>query len=86
MSIIKTHKITLYGGINNEIILRPLSDEHLPLLYQWNADPEVVYWADGGEDDGRSHDEDTVHKIYGGVSLNAFCFLIEVDGVPVGEC
>lgn len=44
MSIIKTHNITLYGG--NEIykiVLRPLSDEHLPLLYKWNADSEVLY-------------------------------------------
>ena len=86
MSIIKTHNITLYGGINNKIILSPLSDEHLPLLYKWNADIEVVYWTDGGEDDRCSHDAETVHKIYGGVSQNAFCFLIEVDGVPVGEC
>ena len=29
---------------------------------------------------------DTVHTIYGGVSQNAFCFLVEADGVPVGEC
>ena len=86
MSIIKTHEITLHGGEKNNIVLRHLNDSHLILLYKWNADPEVVYWTDGGEDDGRSHDIDTVHKIYHGVSQNAFCFLIEVDGVPVGEC
>jgi RimJ/RimL family protein N-acetyltransferase len=85
-SIIKTHNITLQGGVKHRIVLKPLSDEHLPLLYKWGADPEVLYWTDGGEDIARSHDKDTVHKIYGGVSQNAFCFLIEADGVPVGEC
>ncbi len=86
MSIIKSHDITLHGGNRQRIVLKPLLDEHLPLLYKWCADPEVVYWTDGGDDDGRSHDRETVHQIYGGVSQNAFCFLIEVDGVPVGEC
>jgi RimJ/RimL family protein N-acetyltransferase len=86
VSIIKTHDITLNGGTNDQIVLSPLSDKHLPFLYKWNADPEVVYWSDDGEDDGRSHDAETVHKIFGGVSQNAFCFLIEVDGIPVGDC
>lgn len=46
----------------------------------------MLYWTEGGEDIVRSYDADTVHRIYGGVSQNAFCFLIEVDGIPVGEC
>ena len=34
MSIITSHDITLYGGTADcDIILRPLSNEHLPLLY-----------------------------------------------------
>ena len=38
MSIIRSYSITLYGGNDDyEIVLRPLSDEHLPYLYQWNA-------------------------------------------------
>lgn len=86
MSVIKSHDITLYGGNKHEIILRPLSDEHLPLLYKWNADPEVLYWTESGKDIVRSYDKETVHKIYGGVSQNAFCFLIEADGLPIGEC
>ncbi len=87
MNIIKPHDITLYGGNNNKIILRPLCDDHLPYLYKWCADPEVLYWTEGGTDDiDLSYGPDTVHQIYGGVSQNAFCFLIEVDGVPIGEC
>jgi RimJ/RimL family protein N-acetyltransferase len=87
MSIIKTHDITLYGGTGKfDIVLRPLNDELLPLLYKWNADPEVLYWTEGGEDIIRSYTPDTVHDIYGGVSQNAACFIIEVNGTPVGEC
>ena len=85
MSIIKTHNITLHGSAGaHEIILRPLCDAHLPLLYRWNADPEVLYWTEG--DDVQTYDADTVHDIYGGVSQNAFCFLVEADGIPIGEC
>lgn len=51
MGIIKSHDITLRGG-DTEIVLRPLRDEHLPLLYKWNADPEVLYWTEGGKDIG----------------------------------
>lgn len=87
MSIIKTHDITLYGGNDIDIVLRPLCDDHLPYLYKWCADPEVLYWTEGGTaDTDLSYGPDTVHDIYGGVSQDAFCFLIEADGVPVGEC
>jgi aminoglycoside 6'-N-acetyltransferase len=88
MSIIKTHGITLYGGNDKyKIVLRPLSDEHLPYLYKWNADPEVLYWTEGGTDNPNlSYGAETVHQIYGGVSQNSYCFLIEADGVPIGEC
>lgn len=87
MNIIKTHDITLYGGNDINIVLHPLCDEHLPLLYKWNADPEVLYWTEGGRDDANlSYARDTVRQIYGGVSQNAFCFLIEADGAPIGEC
>ncbi|MCL2420525.1 MAG: GNAT family N-acetyltransferase [Defluviitaleaceae bacterium] len=88
MSIIKTHDITLYGSTGEfDIVLRPLSDKHLPLLYKWNADPEVLYWSEGGTvDTNLSYDSDTVHAIFGGVSQNAFCFLIEANGIPIGEC
>ncbi|ARP49561.1 hypothetical protein B6259_00800 [Ruminococcaceae bacterium CPB6] len=33
-----------------------------------------------------SYRPDTVHQIYSGVSQNAFCFLIECDGIPIGDC
>jgi RimJ/RimL family protein N-acetyltransferase len=66
--------------------LRPLTDEHLPLLYKWNADPDVLYWTEGGEDIPRSYDADMVRRIYDGVSKNALCFLVEADDVAIGAC
>lgn len=32
MSIIRTHDFTLYGGNDVDIVLRPLTDEHLKYL------------------------------------------------------
>lgn len=87
MSIIKTHDVTLYGYTGDyDIIMRPLCDAHLPFLYKWSADPEVLYWTEGGEDIEQSYGADTVHAIYGGVSQEALCFLIEVNGEAIGEC
>ena len=86
MSIIKTHDINLYGkSKDNYIRLRPLNDSHLPLLYKWGADPEIVYWTDDNDND-EGMTEESVQCIYGYVSPIAYCFLIEVNGEPVGDC
>jgi len=86
MSIIKTHQVILHGKTNQfNITLKPLCDEHLPLLYKWCADPDVLYWTEGGEDCEQSYDKETVHVIYGSVSQQAHCFLIEVNGDAIGE-
>lgn len=85
MSIIKSHDITLYGGNDTyKIILRPLSDEHLPYLYKWCSDPNVLYWTEG--DDVESYPSEVVHQIYGGISQNNLCFVVEVNGEIIGEC
>ena len=85
MAIIKAHNITLRGGnAEYDIVLKPLSDEHLPLLYKWNRDTEVTYFTESSI--GLVYDEKTVQGIYGGVSKEAFCFLIEANGVSIGEC
>lgn len=85
MSIIKPHDITLYGGNDAyKIILRPLSDGHLPYLYKWNSDPEVLYWVEG--EDVESYSPEVIHQIYGEISQNSLCFLVEVNGKAIGEC
>ena len=87
MSIIKSHAVTLkFVKDRYTIVLLPLCDEHLPLLYKWNSDPEVLYWTEGGEDVERCYNEETVQEIYGGVSQNSFCFLVVVDDYPIGDC
>lgn len=85
MSAIKIHDVTLHGGNEKyNIILRPLSDEHLPYLYKWNSDPEVTYYSEGGytPDDPITY----VHRKYGGISRNNPCFAVEVNGEVIGEC
>lgn len=85
MSIIRSHDIILHGGNDMyKVILRPLSDEHLPYLYKWNSDPEVLYWTEG--DDVKGYPIEVVHQIYGGISQNNLCFAIEVNGEIIGEC
>jgi RimJ/RimL family protein N-acetyltransferase len=85
VSIIKSHGVTLYGGNGSNIILKPLCDQHLPLLYKWNSDLELLYWTEG-DDVSEPYRKETVHKIYGDTSQDAFCFLIEVNKIPIGEC
>ncbi|MBD5081748.1 MAG: GNAT family N-acetyltransferase [Ruminococcaceae bacterium] len=83
--IIKTHDITLIGGNEQyKIVLRPLSDEHLSYLYKWNSDPEVLYWTEG--EDVECYSQNVVHQIYGGISQNNFCFVVEVNDKIIGEC
>lgn len=85
MSVIKPHGITLYGGDDDrDIVLRPLTDDDLAYLYKWNADTDVTYYTESAVD--LRYDENTVRTKYGGMSECAFCFLIEVNGAPVGEC
>ncbi len=87
MSVIQSHDVTLHGGDEtNRIVLRPLKDEHLPYLYQWNADPDVTYFTEGGEDVPLTYAPEDVDGIYSMVSANALCFLIEVNGEVVGDC
>jgi len=84
-NIIKEHNVTLYGALREHTItLRPLSDDHLPLLYEWNTDPEVLYWNEGPDAD--PNDNETVQSIYEETSNAGYCFLIELDGTAIGEC
>ncbi len=88
MDTIRPHDITLYGGRGTvNLVLRPLTDQALPDLYRWNADPEVLYGTEGGpEGEKLSYSPEKVRGIYGSVSQDALLFLIEADGRAVGEC
>ena len=79
--IIQTHDITLFAGC---ITLRPMSDNDFNILLKWNNDAEVLYFCEGDEIESRSLE--SVQGLYGYVSKIAFCFIIEYEGFPIGEC
>jgi len=86
-NIIKEHNVTLHGTLREHTItLRPLSDDHLPLLYKWNTDPEVLYWNEGPDADPNDNDDEAVQAIYEDTSNAGYCFIIEIDGTAIGEC
>ncbi len=75
------HDVILRGP---RVLLRPLTERDWVPLLAWNNDPEVLYFADGGEVQSRTLDE--VQDLYRAMSANATCFVIELDGEPIGEC
>ena len=78
---LREHKIILQG---ERIVLRSMTEDDWDILHKWNSDPDVLYFAEG--DDVRSYSLEQIQQIYRGVSQNAFCFIIEVAGNPIGEC
>ena len=76
-----SHDVTLRGP---RLLLRPLTENDWAPLLAWNNDPEVLAWSEGDEIESRALDE--VQRIYRAISVNAHCFLIELDGAAIGEC
>lgn len=86
MNCIQTHDVTLHGRCAaHAITLRPTSDADIPLLRELNSDPEVLKLADPGGA-AEPYTEKTVRDIWGMVSQHALCFIIEADGMPIGDC
>ena len=84
MSVIRSHDIMLSETLDGHtLILKPLTDKHLPLLYRWYADAEIMRWAN---EDMTVCNEEAVRVLYERASRTAHCFLIEIDGVSIGEC
>ena len=80
-TIIKPHSIIL--GDDN-ITLRPMSDNDFGILLKWNSDSEVLYYSEGN--DVECYNLEDIQGIYGSTSLTAFCFIIEFEELPIGEC
>lgn len=78
---LKTHDVVLRG---TGIVLRPMTENDWPVLERWNADAEVLRFADGN--DRESYSPDEVRGIYRKVSETAFVFMVEAGGEPAGEC
>lgn len=83
---LRTHGVILTDrtAAGAEVRLRPLTEDDWPLLYAWNADPEVLYYSEGA--DVERWEPGQVRMIYRTVSQHAFCFIIEYDGSSIGEC
>lgn len=61
-----------------------MTEDDWEVLHKWNCDPDVLYWSEG--DDIESWQLDDMIGMYRMVSERAFCFIIEAEGKPVGEC
>ena len=72
------------GVYKDRLLLRPMTEQDWEILLKWNQDPEVLYYSEG--DRVQSYSLEDIHGIYRGVSHTAFCFIIELDASPIGEC
>lgn len=78
--LLRPHNIVLQGDL---VTLRPLTEDDWETLVVWNSNPDVLYFTEG--DDVSAYDLEVVQLIYRTVSQKAFCFMIELNGQPVGE-
>ncbi len=77
---LRIHDVTLRAG---SVRLRPLTEDDWELVVGlWN-DPEVAYYSD---EEPRTYTTEQVQGIVRGISWTGFCFVIEFEGRPVGEC
>ena len=72
--------MTLRSG---PVRLRPLTEGDWDLVVGWWNDPEIAYFADA---EPSRYTVRQVQEIVRGISRCAYCFVIEFEGRPVGEC
>lgn len=75
------HNIILQS---DNITLRPMTEGDWNTLLIWNTDPDVLYFTEGDNVENYSLEE--IKYIYRYVSQKAFCFIIEYNSEPIGEC
>ena len=61
-----------------------MTEDDWATISKWETDPEVIWWADTDPVNSRSLEE--VQDILRSVSQTAYCFVIELDGTPIGSC
>ena len=77
---LRTHEVTLWSGM---VALRPLTEDDWDLVLGWWNDPEIAVYADSNES---QYSLAQVQEIVRSISRHAYCFVIEVESRPVGEC
>ncbi len=61
-----------------------MTEQDWDTLLPWSNDPEVMAFADGGP--FKVSTVEDIQHIYRWISTHAFCFMIEVENQPIGEC
>ena len=77
---LRMHRIQLRAG---RLTLRPMTESDWEVLLAWNNDPDVLRFAEAG--DITSWTLPAMQAMYRGVSRRGHCFIIELDGRPIGE-
>ena len=80
-SSLAPHDVALRGGA---VTLRPMTEGDWDALLTWNNDPVVMELADANPFEQTTLEE--LQTIYRWISTHAYCFIMEVDGNPIGEC
>ena len=80
MARIRTHQRCF---TDDDLTLRPMTDDDLPLLAVWNADPEVLHFSEGDVDPYTPEETASTYEM---LSKSADLYMICVDGQAVGEC
>lgn len=78
---LRPHDVVLRDG---ELTLRPLTEDDWSLVMHFNDDEEIGWFVEG--DVWRPPELETLQAMYRRISQEARCFVIEVEGRPVGEC
>jgi len=80
-TILRKHNYILE---DKNIKLRPMLEDDFNIMIKWNSDLEVLYYSEG-DDVQEPHSVDDIKDIYK-TAPNAFCFIIEYENKPIGEC
>jgi RimJ/RimL family protein N-acetyltransferase len=75
------HKVVLE---DDQVRLRPLTEDDWPILFRWNRDPDVLWWCEG--DDIKEREDRDTEGIARWMAHQGYQFVIESPpGEPVGE-
>jgi len=79
----KSHSYMMYGSTRSDIalVLRPMTDDDIPTVQRWNQDPRAFYWRHQNPNFKPEHTRVLFNKL----SADAYCFIIEANGKPIGE-
>jgi RimJ/RimL family protein N-acetyltransferase len=60
-----------------------MTEDDWEVVGKGETDPEIIRWADTSRAESRTLEE--VQQIFRKVSQHAFCFIIELEGRPIGD-